>query len=183
MVRGLNKEIGLAWAQTSQKPRSLHEQMALLKDIEHGVVNFRVFTNQTNDPKPKNQNWYQSKGNNNNTRGGQSGHKRGQGQISTDKKDCVVELKGIPEHIIAERQMADMCLKCEKGPYKWFEYYVKNLITTRTVPKKGGVPQVRDTSKKQKTEEVKISAVGIQDEYGGSIIELVTDRKADYCHG
>ena len=30
MVRGLNKEIGPAWAQTPQKPRSLHEQMALL---------------------------------------------------------------------------------------------------------------------------------------------------------
>ena len=35
MVRGLNKEIGLAWAQTPQKPRSLHEQMALLRDLGH----------------------------------------------------------------------------------------------------------------------------------------------------
>ena len=50
----------------------------------------------------------------------------------------------------------------------------------RTVPKKGGVPQLRDTSKKQKTEDVKISAVGMEDEYGGRIIELVTDSEGDY---
>ena len=73
-----------------------------------------------------------------------------------------------------------MCLKCGKGPHKWFECYAKNPITTRTVPKQGGVPQVRDTSKKQKTEEVKISAVGMEDEYGGRIIELVTDSEGDY---
>ena len=66
MVRGLNKEIGLAWAQTPQKPRSLHEQMALLRDIGHSLENFRVLNKQTNDPKPKNQNGYQNKGNNNN---------------------------------------------------------------------------------------------------------------------
>ena len=54
-----------------------------------------------------------------------------------------------------------MCLKCGKGPNKWFECYAKDPITTRTVPKKPGVPQVWDTSKKQKTEEVKISAFGM----------------------
>ena len=53
-------------------------------------------------------------------------------------------------------------------------------ITTRTVDKKGGVLQVRDTSKKQTTEEVKISAVGIDDEYGGRIIDLVTDSEGNY---
>ena len=51
---------------------------------------------------------------------------------------------------------------------------------TRTVPKKGGVPQVRDTSKKQKIKEVKISVVGMEDKYGGRIIELVTDSERDY---
>ena len=73
-----------------------------------------------------------------------------------------------------------MCLKCEKGPHKWFKCYAKNPITTRMVPKKCGVPQVRDTSKKPKTEEVKISVVGMEDEYGGRIIELVTDSEGDY---
>ena len=73
MVRGLNREIGLAWAQTPQKYRSLHEQMALLRDIRHSLENFRVLNKQTNDPKPKNQNGYQNKGNNNNTGGGQRG--------------------------------------------------------------------------------------------------------------
>ena len=67
-----------------------------------------------------------------------------------------------------------------KGPHKWFVCYTKNPIASTTIPKKGGVPQVRDTSKKQKTEDVKISAVGIEDEYGGWIIELVTDSEGDY---
>ena len=73
-----------------------------------------------------------------------------------------------------------MCLKCGKGPHEWFECYSKNSITTRTVPKKGVVPQVRDTLKKQKREEVKVSTVGMKDEYGGQIIELVTDSEGDY---
>ena len=38
---------------------------------------------------------------------------------------------------------------------------MKNLIVIRTVPKKGGVPNVPDTSKQQKREDVKISAVGM----------------------
>ena len=103
---------------------------------------------QNNHPKPKNQNRYQNKGNNNNTGGGPRGKKRCQGQISTDRKDRAVELKGIPEDISAERKKVDMCLKCGKGPLKWCEYYAKNPVTTRIVLKKGGVPQVRDTSKK-----------------------------------
>ena len=73
-----------------------------------------------------------------------------------------------------------MCLKGGKSPYKWFKCYAKNPVVIRTVPKKGGVPQVRDTSTKQKTKEVKISAVGMEDEYGGRIIELVTDIEEDY---
>ena len=58
IVSGLNKEIGLAWAQTPQKPRSLHEPMAPLKDIGHSLEKFRVLNKQTNDSKPKNQNGY-----------------------------------------------------------------------------------------------------------------------------
>ena len=135
---------------------------------------------QTNNPKPKNQNAYQNKGNNNNTGGDQRGKKWGQGQISTDRNDRAVELQGIPQDIIGERKKADMCLKCGKGPNKWFECYGKNPITTRTVHKKGGVPQVRDTLKKQKTEEVKISVIHMEDEYGGRNIELVTDSEGDY---
>ena len=50
---------------------------------------------------------------------------------------------------------------CGKGPNKWFERCMKNPIVTRTVPKKGGVPQIRDTSKKQKIEDVEIPAVGM----------------------
>ena len=97
---------------------------------------------QPNDPKPKVENGYQNKGNNNNTGGGQGGKNRGQGQISTDRKNYAVELKGIPKDIIAERKKADMCLKCGKGPNQWFECYANNRIDSRTVPKKGGVPQV-----------------------------------------
>ena len=53
-------------------------------------------------------------------------------------------------------------------------------MTTRTVPKKKGIPQVRDTSKKEDKKEVKISAVGMEDEHGGRIIELVTDSDGEY---
>ena len=62
--------------------------------------------------------------------------------MSTDRKDRAVELKGIPEDIIAERKKANICLKRGNGTHKWFECYAKNPIVTRTVLKKGGVPQV-----------------------------------------
>ena len=179
-IQGLNKKVGMAWAQTPQKPRSLHEQMALLRDIGRNLENFKVLNKTNHDPKPKTHNGYQNRGNNNNTGGGQRGKKYGQGQISSDRKDRAVELKGIPDNIIAKCKKADICLKFGIGPHKWFECYAKNPVVTRTVPKKGGVPQVRDTSKTQKTEEVKISAVGMEDEYVRRIIELVTDSEGDY---
>ena len=50
-----------------QKPRSLHEQMALLRDIGHNFENFKVVKKSNYDPKPKTQNGYQNRGNNNNT--------------------------------------------------------------------------------------------------------------------
>ena len=65
MVRGLNKEIELAWAQTPQKPRSLHEQMALLQDIGHSLENFRILNKTNSDSKAKQQGGFQNKGNNN----------------------------------------------------------------------------------------------------------------------
>ena len=102
MVCGLNKETGLAWAQTPQKPKSVHEQMALLRDTGHSLENFGVLNKQTNDPKPKNQHVYQNNGNNNNTGGGQRAKELGQGQISINRRDYTGELKGIPEDIIAE---------------------------------------------------------------------------------
>ena len=111
LIRGVNKEVGLAWVQTPQKPRSLHEQMALLRDIGHNLENFKVLNKTNHDPKPKTQNGYQNRGNNNNIGGGQRGKKRGQGQISTDQKDRAVELKGIPNNILVERKRADMCRK------------------------------------------------------------------------
>ena len=91
-----------------------------------------------------------------------------------------MELKGILEDIIAERKKAEMCLKCGKGPHKSLECFAKNPITTQTIPKKGGILQVRNTTKEDKKKDVKISAVGKQDEYGGRIIELVTDSDGDY---
>ena len=73
-----------------------------------------------------------------------------------------------------------MCLNCGKGPQKWFECYTKNPVDIRMVPQNKCVPQVRDTSKKQTMEDVKISVVGMEDEYGGRIIKLVTDGEGDY---
>ena len=91
-----------------------------------------------------------------------------------------MELKRIHEDIIAERKKPEMCLQCGKGPHMCFECFTKNPITTCTVPKKGGIPQVQDTSKEDKKKNVKISGVGKEDEYVGRIIELVTDSDWDY---
>ena len=44
IVIGLNKEIELAWTQTLQKPMSLHDQMALLRDISHSLKNSKPST-------------------------------------------------------------------------------------------------------------------------------------------
>ena len=49
LIRGLNQEVGLAWAQIPQKPCSLHEQMALIRDIGHNLENFKVL-NKTHRP-------------------------------------------------------------------------------------------------------------------------------------
>ena len=51
--RGLNREVGLAWAQTSQKPRALHEQMALIRDVGHSLENFKTLNKMNNDHHPK----------------------------------------------------------------------------------------------------------------------------------
>ena len=130
LIRGLNKEDGLTWAQTLQKPKSLHEQIALLRDIGHNLENFKILNKLHQDPKPQNKNGYQNKGNNNTNTGGQRGKKRGRTEISTDRKERSVELKGIPDNIIAEKKKAEMCLKCGKGPNRWFECFTKNPITT-----------------------------------------------------
>ena len=86
----------------------------------------------------------------------------------------------MPEDIIAERNKADICVKCRTGPHKWFGYYVINPIVTKMVPKKGGVPQVRDTSKAKKTDDIKISAIGMEHEYVQRSIELSTDSEEGY---
>jgi hypothetical protein len=177
LIRGLNKELGQAWAQTPQKPRSLHEQMAMLRDIGHNMETFKFLSKPHQENPSKPQKSFQ-KGNGNPPTN--TGKKRGRKEISTDRKEKSVELKGIPEDLIAERKKADMCLKCGKGPHKWYECWAKSPVTTRTTPKKGGVPQVRDTSKKDDKKEVKISAVGMEDEHGGRIVELVTDSDGEY---
>jgi len=178
LVRGLNKEMGLAWAQTTPKPKSLHEQMSLLRDIGHSLENFRAL-NKTQQSHPQKENkGFQNNGNRNGNKN--ENGKRGRGEISTDWKEKSVELKGIPADIIAERKKANMYLKCGKGPHKWFECFAKEPITTKTIPKKKGIPQVQDTSKPNTNKDVKISAVGLEDEHGGRIIELVTDSEGEY---
>ena len=51
--RGLNREVGLAWAQTPQKPRALQEQMVLIRDIGHSLENFKTLNQMNNDHHPK----------------------------------------------------------------------------------------------------------------------------------
>ena len=142
--RGLNGEVGLAWAQAPQKPRSLHEQMALIRDIGHSLENFKTLNKMNHDHHLKsNKNSYDS-------RQDKSGKKRKRSEMTTDRKDKSVELKGISVDILEERKKAEMCLKCGKGPHKLFECFSKQPVTTKTVPKKKGIPQVQDTSKDKK---------------------------------
>ena len=63
------------------------------------------------DLKPKTQNGYENKNNYNNTGGDPKVKKHSLGQISTNRKNWAVKLKGIPEDIIAEGKKADICLK------------------------------------------------------------------------
>ena len=65
LIYGLNNEVRLRWAQTLQKPKSLHEQIVLLYDIRHNHENFKILNNLHQDPKLQNKNGFQNKGNNN----------------------------------------------------------------------------------------------------------------------
>ena len=123
LIRGLNKEVGLAWAQIPQKPHSLHEQMALIRDIGHNLENYKVL-NKTQQAQPQKDNKGNKNTGNQNSWKNENG-KRGQSEISTDSKDKSVELKGISKEILDERKKANMCLKCGKGPHKWFECFAK----------------------------------------------------------
>ena len=70
-----------------------------------------------------------------------------------------------------------------QGPHKWYECFPKQPVPNKTDSKKKGIPQVQDTSKDKKKDDkkdVKISAVGMEDEYGRRIIELVTDSDGEY---
>ena len=174
---GLNREIDLAWAQTPQKPCALHEQMALFRDVGYTLENFKILNKMNHDHHSK------LHKNSNDSRQDKSGKKRKRSEMTTDRKDKRVELKGIPSAILEETKKVEMCLKCGNGPYKWFECLLRQLVTTKTVPKKKGILQVQDTSqdkKKDDRKDVKISAVAMKDEYGGRIIKLGTDSVGEY---
>ena len=85
-----------------------------------------------------------------------------------DCKERTVELKGIPENILKEREEDD-CQKCSKSGYKWFEYCIKEPVTKRTSTS-GKVSQ----SKK----DVKIAVLGEESTTLERIIEI--DSESDY---
>ena len=147
--------------------------MALIRDIGHNLENFKVLNK---NPQTNNTNQTKGSGKKDNESGNK---KRGRSEISIDRKEKSVELKAISKEILDERKKANMCLKCGKGPHKWQKCFAKEPITTKTVPKIKGVPQVKDTRKEEK-KDVKISGVGMEDEHGGRIIELVTDSDGEY---
>ena len=108
---GLNREVGLVWVLTPQKPSALHEQIALIRDNGHSLKNFKTLNNMHND--------YHLKSYKNSHHSGQdeSGKKRKTLEITTNRRDKSVELKGISWHILEERKKAEMCFKCGKGPH------------------------------------------------------------------
>ena len=118
--------------------------MALVRDIGHSLENFKTLNKMNNDHHAK------SNKNNYDSRQDKSGKKRKRSEMTTDRKDKSAELKGIPVDILEERKKVDMCIKCVKGPHKWYQCFSKQPVTTKTVPKKKGMPQVQDTSKDKK---------------------------------
>lgn len=170
MIRGLNKELGAAWAQVVNKPTGLGQQMALLRDMGHSMEQYKYISSEKGEDQRRPQ-----------IRGGEASHnkKRSREKISKERKDQAVELKGIPADIIEERKAAKTCLKCGKGTHKWYDCWAHTPATKRVAATKRGIPQVKDTSKEKRKEEVKISAAGPAEE--GRIIELVTDEEGDFC--
>lgn len=185
LVRGLNREIGQAWATYMPKPHSLHEQMAALRDLGHQIEEYKFRTkkssgadhhsSQSNHPASQ-----KRKREGGNLRGGeapQGGNKKPRsGGKPKEWKDREAELKGIPRDILDERASAENCLKCGKANHKWFECYTKEPVTKRvTAFKKSGIPKVQATKG-----DVKISAVKSAEESEGRIVELVEDSDGDY---
>ena len=116
---GLNRKVGLAWAQPLHKPHALHEQMALIRDIGHSLENLKTLNKMNNNYHPK------SLKNGHHSRQDKLGKKRKRTGMTTNRKDQSVELKEISSDMLEERKKAVMCLKCVKGPQKWFECFPK----------------------------------------------------------
>ena len=118
LVRGLKREVGLAWAQTPNKPRTLYEQMAMLRDIGHNLENFHHLQGENKHTGEK-----QEKKTKKHMRGGKepqgtgTGKKRAREQAS-EWKDKDSELAGISTELLEERKKSDMCLKYGKRTYK-----------------------------------------------------------------
>ena len=133
--------------------------MALVRDIGLRLENFKTLNKMNNDDHPK------SDKNSHDSRQDKAWKKRKRPEMTTHRKDKSPELKGILANILEERKKADMCLQCGKCPPKWYECFSKQPVTTKTVPKKKGIPQVQDTNKDKKKhnkKDVKISAVGME---------------------
>ena len=155
--------------------------MALIKDISDSLENFKTLNKMNHDQYPK------SHKNNHDAEKDKSRKKRKRSEMTTNRINKRVKLKGIPSNILKVRHNAEMYLKCGEGPHKGYECFFKQLVTIKTIPKKWGIPQVQGTSKDKKKDEkkdVKISAVRIEDEYGRRIIELVlySDGEYDITH-
>jgi len=122
LVRGLNKEVGLAWAQIPNKPEKLEEQMTMLRDIGHNLESFHFwqkdiptgFSRQKEQNKQNHKN--KSPQSQNDGNGKRTGKKRKREEKDWKYKD--VELVGIPTDILEERKKADFCLKCGKNAHK-----------------------------------------------------------------
>ena len=62
--------------------------------------------------------------------------KRKRSEMTTNRINKRVKLKGIPSNILKVRHNAEMYLKCGEGPHKGYECFFKQLVTIKTIPKK-----------------------------------------------
>ena len=108
--------------------------MALIRDIGYKMENFKVLNK---NPQTNNMNQTKGSGKKDNEEGNK---KWGHSEISTHWKKKSVELKGIWKEILNERKKVKMYLKYDNGPHKWYEWFAKEPITTKTIAKIKEIP-------------------------------------------
>ena len=185
---GLNHELGKQWAQTYPKPKTIGEQIALLRDMGHRLEDFnRTRKGENVAAKPEGQ------GSSSHKKNSKKGKDRSQNASTKEKekgkgkasewKDAKEYLKGIPKDVLDQRKKDEKCLRCGKGAHTWYECYSKAPVTSKvagTKRKRAEKSGSGESEKRAKTAgtalEVRSSAPEIS---SGAVIKELPDSDED----